>query len=181
MRGFRRCAWMTAFGLFLGCASSEQGAAQDGPAPQEKTPAPPARTSDAPAAGQQAPAPKFVATVKDRYLAEPWQLRDALLFVPEVSLFGGGGGEETRELVVKVGAAEVAVPLTRIERIAVGAQDEDILAVEVHVRPTAGEAPQPLKGTVRSSLELRGVFGASDLRTSVKLRELKWVQLAPAQ
>lgn len=173
MRGFGRCAWVTAFTLFLGCAASEQGAAQEGAPPP-----PPAKT---PSSADQAPAPKFVATVKDRYLAEPWQLRDAVLFVPEVSLFGGGGGQETRELIVKVGAAEVAVPMARIERIAVGEQDEDILAVTVHVRPTADEAAQPLKGTVRSSLELRGVFGASDLKTSVKLRELEWVQLAPAQ
>ncbi len=180
MRGFRRCAWVTAFALFLGCASSEEGAAQDAP----PTP-PPAQGGGEQAQGGKkpaaAPAPRFVATVKDRYLADPWQLRDAVLFVPEVSLFGGGGGEETRELLVKVGAAEVAVPLARVSRIEVGDQDEDLLAVTVHVRPTAGEDPQPLKGTVRSSLELRGVFGASDLKTSVKLRELAWLELAAAQ
>ncbi len=179
MRGFSRCAWVTAFALFLGCASSEEGAAQDTPPPAGPTPAPtPGGTT--PAAPPR-PAPKFVATVKDRYLAEPWQLRDARLFVPEVSLFGGGGGEETRELLVKVGAAEVAVPLERVSRIEVGDQDEDLLAVTVLVRPTEGETPQPLKGTVRSSLELRGVFGTSDLKTAVKLRELAWVELAPVQ
>lgn len=179
MRGVRRCAWVTAFALFLGCASSEEGAAQDAPPPGGATPAP-AQGAPTPAPAP-APAPKFVATVKDRYLADPWQLRDARLFVPEVSLFGGGGGEETRELVVKVGAAEVAVPLARVNRIEVGEQDEDLLAVTVHVRPTEGEAAQPLKGTVRSSLELRGVFGASDLKTTVKLRELAWLELTPAQ
>lgn len=178
MRGIRRWAWVTAFALFLGCASSGEGVAQDAPPADGPRPRQGGAPAPAPAA---APAPRFVATVKDRYLADAWQLRDARLFVPEVSLFGGGGGEETRELVVKVGAAEVAVPLARIVRIEVGDQDEDLLAVTVSVRPTEGDtAAQPLRGTIRSSLELRGVFGTSDLKTSVKLRELAWLELAPA-
>lgn len=170
MRELRRWVWVTAFALVLGCASPEPGVAQDAPPP------PPARTP-----ARAAPQPRFVATVKDRYLEEPWQLRNAVLFVPEVSLFGGSGGEETRELLVKVGAAQVAVPLGRIARVEVGAQDEDLLAVTVLVRPTEGDpTPQPLKGTVRSSLQLRGVLGASDLKTIVHLRELAWVELAQA-
>ena len=42
------------------------------------------------------------------------------------------------------------------------------------------KTPDPIRGTVRSSLELRGTFGRSDLKTVVKLREVKWVELTPA-
>lgn len=176
MRGFRRWSWTTAFALVLGCASPEEGVAQE-PPPAEQPPA--AQNGGGEAGKPKAPAPKFDAVIKDRFLAEPWQLREAILFVPEVSLFGGGGGEETRELLVKVGAAELTVPLARVARIEVGEQDEDVLQVTVMVRPTETDpTPQPIKGTVRSSLELRGNYGASDLKTSVKLRELAWLELA---
>lgn len=173
MRGFRRWSWTTAFALVLGCASPEEGAAQEQPPAQ-----PPAQGGQGAPANPKAPAPRFDATIKDRFLAEPWQLREAILFVPEVSLFGGGGGEEKRELVVKVGAAELTVPLARVARIEVGEQDEDVLQVTVTVRATETDpTPQPIKGTVRSSLELRGNYGASELKTSVKLRELSWLEL----
>jgi hypothetical protein len=172
MRGFRRWSWTTAFALVLGCASPEEGVAQDQAPAQQPAP------GGGAAATPKAPAPKFDAMIKDRFLTEPWQLREAILFVPEVSLFGGGGGEETRELVIKVGAAELTVPLSRVARIEIGEQDEDVLHVTVLVRPTEGDAtPQPVKGTVRSSLELRGMYGASDLKTTVKLRELTWLDL----
>lgn len=174
MRGLRRWSWTTAFALVLGCASPEEGVAQEQPPPAQT---PPAQDGGA-AATPKAPAPKFDAMIKDRFLAEPWQLREAILFVPEVSLFGGGGGEEKRELLIKVGAAELTVPLARVARIEIGEQDEDVLQVTVLVRPTEGDpTPQPVKGTVRSSLELRGMYGASDLKTSVKLRELTWLDL----
>ena len=34
----------------------------------------------------------------------------------------------------------------------------------------------PIEGTVRSSLELNGTFGTSDLKTKVKLREAAWIE-----
>lgn len=184
MRGFRRWSWTAAFALVLGCASPEEGAAQEQPPAQEQQPAPEQQPGQQPApAGaatdkSRASTPRFDAMIKDRFLAEPWHLRDAILFVPEVSLFGGGGGEETRELMIKVGAAELTVPLSRITRIEIGEQDEDVLQVTVLVRPTERDpAPQPVKGTVRSSLELRGSYGVSDLKTTAKLRELAWLEL----
>ncbi len=180
MRGFRRGSWTTAFALFLGCASPEGGAAQDQPPAQNGgAQNGGAQNGGAATSGKpQTPAPHFDAVIKDRFLAEPWQLREAILFVPEVSLFGGGGGEESRELVVKVGAAELTVPLGRVARIEIGEQDEDVLQVTLTVRPTESDpTPQPIKGSVRSSLELRGFYGASDLKTSVKLRELAWLEL----
>ena len=76
---------------------AHQGAAQDEP-PVQQAPgeAPPA--ADAAGATDEAPQ-RFIATVKDRFLEEPWQIRGAVLFVPEVSLFGGGGGKDPTQAV----------------------------------------------------------------------------------
>src|SRR5690349_16431135 len=137
MRGFDRWSWTSVLVLMtLGCAA-EEGAAQEEP-PVQQAPA----QNGAPAkddADAEAPQKKFTATVKDRYLPEPWQVRGALLFVPEVSLFGGGGGKETRSLVVKRGAAELDIPLERIAKLEIGEQDEDLLSIKVTLRPAEGD------------------------------------------
>jgi hypothetical protein len=182
MRGYG-LTWAAALALALGCASPEKGAAQDHPPQQTGAQAYGAGAAPAAGAAQDAkkPAswPRLVATVKDRYLEQPWQLVDAVLFVPEVSLFGGGGGEEKHELQLKIGAAEVEVPLARITRIDIGAQDEDLLTVTVTLRPEGDAPAEQHTGTVRSSLELHGTYGGTALKTVVKLRELLRVELGP--
>src|SRR5687767_8989689 len=112
MRGFGRWSWAAAFVLALGCAA-EEGVAQDGEPPlqQQNGDSPPRDDKKDDDADE---GPRFLATVKDKFLVEPWQVRGALLFVPEVSLFGGGGGEESRVLIVKRGAAELEVPMEQI-------------------------------------------------------------------
>lgn len=176
MRSFDRWSWTAALVLMtLGCAA-EEGAAQDEP-PTQQAPKPQGAAKDE--ADDDAPQVTFTATVKDRYLQDPWQVKNAVLFVPEVSLFGGGGGKETRSLLVKRGAAELDIPLERIAKLEIGEQDEDLLSVKVLLRPAEGEpTPAPIEGTVRSSLELRGTFNTSDLKTTVRLREAAWIELA---
>jgi hypothetical protein len=157
-----RWLWTTGFALALGCASPEAGNAQEPP----------------PANEAAATAERYTATVKDKYLAEQWRLREAKLFVPEVSLFGGGGGEEAANLTVKVGAAELEVPLARVARLEVGDQDEDELHVKITLR---GEGQQQeIQGTIRSSLELHGLYGESDLKAVVRLREVSFITLEKA-
>lgn len=169
-----RVAALLVVALILGCATSEPGQAQDNP------PAP-APKRDAAKKKDEAPAIPYRAKIKDRFQKDgaAYELRRVVLYVPEVSLFGGGGGEEKRVLVVKRGSAEIECPFERIETIKVGAVDEEFLQVEVTLR-ASGDAPaETLAGTVRSSLELRGTFGTSTLATTVKLREVTEVALAP--
>lgn len=167
-----RVAALLVVALVLGCATSEPGQAQD---------AAPAPKRDGAKKKEEAPAVPYRAKIKDRFQKDgaAYELRRVVLYVPEVSLFGGGGGEEKRVLVVKRGSAEIECPFERIETIKVGAVDEEFLQVEVTLR-AAGDAPaETLAGTVRSSLELRGTFGTSTLATTVKLREVTEVALAP--
>lgn len=168
-----RVAALLVVALILGCATSEPGQAQDTP------PAPAPKRDEGKKKKDEAPAVPYRAKIKDRFQKDgsAYELRRVVLYVPEVSLFGGGGGEEKRVLVLKRGSAEIECPFERIETIKVGTVDEEFLQVEVTLR-AAGDAPaETLAGTVRSSLELRGTFGNSTLATTVKLREVTEVTL----
>ncbi len=172
-----RVAALLVVALILGCATSEPGQAQDTP----PAPAPAPKPADGKKKKEDVPVVPYRAKIKDRYQKDgsAYELRRVVLYVPEVSLFGGGGGEEKRVLVVKRGSAEIECPFERIETVKVGAVDEEFLQVEVTLR-AAGDAPaETIAGTVRSSLELRGTFGASTLATTVNLREVIEVALAP--
>jgi hypothetical protein len=167
MRMLGRWWWTTAFALLLGCAA-DRGAAQDTPLTH---PTPPAEA-----------APKheveYRALIKDKFQDRPFEVRGVALYVPQVSLFGGGSGERKLELTLKVGAAELTLPFDRVERIDVGAMTEDALSVKVAVR-AKGDAPAEVyEGTIKSSLELRGTFSVSGLQTVVRLREVERVELA---
>jgi len=164
----RNLAWTAALALALGCSAPE-GAAQEERAPASR-----------PAAGDEETA-RYAAEVRERG-DEAFTLGDASLFVPEVSLFGGSGGEETRLLELKRGAAKIEVPFARIERVEVGKERLDRLEVTVHLRPAPGEdePPAPLAGTVRSSLELRGTYAGTGMSAVVRLRDIAEVALRPA-
>lgn len=172
--------------LLLGCAS-EPGAAQDGKSPkEEKAPAGKKGPASKPKKTRKAPKKKkvmdphvYVAIVRDRFLKEgqkPFKATKIRLFEPEVSLFGGSAGKESKTLKILRGAATIEVPFARLKKIHVGEVKEDRLAIKVEI-----EAKKPedriLEGTVKASLELRGRF-ADDFKTIIKLREVKTLDLS---
>ena len=165
----------------LGCAS-EEGVAQ------ERDDPPPAPTTVTPPRGSAAEVDpkqdtrKYLARVRDQYQKDeekPFVVTNVSVFVPEVSLFGGGAGEEIKYLVLKRGAATFEVPFARIKQLAVGKVDEDRLRVRVILRDVSEKGAEVLEGTVKASLELRGTFAANGLPTTIKLRETKLIDLEP--
>ena len=114
--------------LVLGCAS-EEGVAQDKPTkpvakkPVAKKPEK-ARAKNKPKKKKVEDKTKYLATVTDKpsrasggdkaapgKTVVPFVVKDAVLFVPEVTLFGGGAGDEVKELKLKRRSAEITIPL----------------------------------------------------------------------
>jgi hypothetical protein len=193
----RRLVWSWSYGLLvlvlvLGCAS-EEGAAQDRPEPERPAKEAPAKepakpTSRAAKKDKKKDDPRtYKATVRDkpRGLAgsgqqEPFTVRGAVLFVPEVSLFGGGSGAEVKVLELRRGSATITIPFHRIEKLVVGSQpdnQEDRLELTVFLRDVE-EKQKKLEGTVKASLELRGRLGDTKLETAVRLRDAAEVAFA---
>jgi len=171
--------------LLLGCAG-EPGAAQDGKSPKEEKKAPSSEKAPTskPKKGTKASKKKamdphvYVATVWDRFLKEgqkPFKATKIRLFEPEVSLFGGSAGKESKTLLLLRGAATIEVPFARLKKITVGEVKEDRLAIKVEIDAKKPE-DRVLEGTVKASLELRGRF-ADDFNTTIKLREVKTLAL----
>lgn len=180
---FSWCGLVTLL-LLLGCAS-EPGAAQDGKSPKEekKAPssekAPTSKPKRSKAKKKKVMDPRvYVATVWDRFLKEgqkPFKATKIRLFEPEVSLFGGSAGKESKTLLLLRGAATIEVPFARLKKITVGEVKEDRLAIKVEIEAKKPE-DRVLEGTVKASLELRGRF-ADDFKTTIKLREVKTLEL----
>ncbi len=154
--------WTTLFLLILGCsATPEEAPAQD-------------RSSGA---DEVQDTRTYRATLTDEWNDQPFVITNVVLFVPEVSLFGGGDGEEVKELSLRRGSAEIEVPFHRILRITVGDLEQDRLHVTLEVRNESGSGTSSLEGTVKSTLELRGTFQDSGLASVVKVREARTVEL----
>lgn len=123
----------------------------------------------------------YAAKVTDKDSAaknEPFTLESAVLFVPEVSLFGGSSGKDQKVLELRRGkSTTIEIPFHRIERIEVGKQLEDRLELRIALRGTKPE-DKWLKGTVKASLQFKGIFAGKDLTASVKLREVKTIELS---
>lgn len=185
MRAFWTWGQLLILVVVLGC-SSQEGAAQDKPDKPVK-PAPESQPADpAPEKAKKTAKKKddtdkrtYNATVKDKHLKKgekPFLVRGAVLFVPEVTLFGGGAGEEVKEIELKRGSALIKIPFVRIARLEVGRHKEDRLDLTIKLRGV--DAPNDrLTGTVKSSLELRGQLGDAKLDTVVKLREARSIDL----
>lgn len=180
---FSWCGLVTIL-LVLGCAS-EPGAAQDGKGPKEQKAPAKKEPASKPAKGTSSAKKKkvmdphvYVATVWDRFLKEgqkPFTATKIRLFEPEVSLFGGSAGKESKTLLLLRGAATIEVPFARLKKISVGEVKEDRLAIKVEIEAKKPE-DRVLEGSVKASLELRGRF-ADDFKTTIKLREVKTLEL----
>lgn len=184
----RGAGWFTATVLcVLGCAGPEQGAAQDNPPPAEQPTSAPSeekpRKSREPDEEKLEEGRRYNVAVRERGQEQGFKLLDAALFVPEVSLFGGEGGQTSKLLRLKRGAAELTVPFRRIKKIDVLSEKDDRLEVVVHLVPPEGsqEPPPPLNGTIKAGLELRGGYEKTSLRAVVKLREVISLELEPVQ
>ena len=167
--------------LALGCTSQE-GVAQE-PAPDKATQA---KAKKAKKDKKKVKDKRdYTATIRDKHQGKddkPFAVSKVVVFVPEVSLFGGGSGEEIKELELKKGSATLEVAFARIAKIEIGKQKEDRLELTLTLRPAkGGKAPPPLKGTVKASLELRGTYALNELPCTVKLREAVVVELAPTK
>ena len=174
--------------LLLGCASQE-GAAQDEKGREKEVPkeqgAPAEPSASRPTKPAKASSKKvkldprvYLATVWDRFLKEgqkPFKATEIRLFEPEVSLFGGSAGSESKTLLLRRGAATIEVPFFQLLKIEVGDVDEDRLAVKLTVKSDDPES-RILEGSVKASLELRGRF-AKEFNTTIKLREVKAMTL----
>ncbi|HBP23828.1 MAG TPA: hypothetical protein DEA08_39380 [Planctomycetes bacterium] len=162
---------------------------------QEKEPAPTSRDTKAnqggserdDAGGKKKPQKKkkmdpkvYQATITDRYVKEggkPFQVTQVVLFVPEVSLFGGAAGKESKTLVLKRGAASIEVPFAKLRAIEVGERKEDRITLNLEVEAEKPEG-RKLSGTVKASLELRGTYASNGFKTTVRLRDVKRLTLA---
>lgn len=178
--------------LLLGCASQE-GAAQDEKSGKPEVPK--GEGKEGPTSSPTSPATKgngsakaskkpkldprvYLATVWDRFLKEgqkPFKATEIRLFEPEVSLFGGSAGSESKTLFLQRGAAVIEVPFARLVKIEVGAVEDDRLQVKIEIKSDDPES-RTLEGTVKASLELRGRF-AKEFNTAIKLREVKVLTL----
>jgi hypothetical protein len=155
-----------AVAVAVGCGS-EEGKAEDKPGKPD-TPATP--TND------KKETKHFRATITDASGQPPITITDVVLWVPEVSIFGGSGGTAERHLTVKRGALEVEVPFEQVLEIEVGKEKEDRLDIALKLNNPEWKDKE-LRGSVRSSLELRGDFEGSKLKATIKLREVKTVKI----
>jgi len=175
--------------LGIGCAAEQGAVAQD------KEPAPTSRDTKANQGGSEQgdsegdrakPSKKkkmdpkvYRATITDRYVKEggkPFQVTQVVLFVPEVSLFGGAAGKESKTLILKRGAASIEVPFAKLRAIEVGEQKEDRITLKLEVEAKKPEG-RKLSGTVKASLELRGTYASNGFKTTVRLRDVKRLTL----
>lgn len=172
--------------LGIGCAAEQGAVAQD------KEPAPTSRDTKANQGGSEKGGSKgtpqkkkkmdpkvYRATITDRYVKEggkPFQVTQVVLFVPEVSLFGGAAGKESKTLVLKRGAASIEVPFAKLRAIEVGAQKDDRITLNLEVEAKKPEG-RKLSGTVKASLELRGTYASNGFKTTVRLRDVKRLTL----
>ena len=173
--------------LGIGCAAEQGAVAQD------KEPAPTSRDTKANQGGSERgeagkkPAQKkkkmdpkvYQATITDRYVKEggkPFKVTQVVLFVPEVSLFGGAAGKESKTLVLKRGAASIEVPFAKLRAIEVGQRKEDRITLNLEVEAEKPEG-RKLSGTVKASLELRGTYASNGFKTTVRLRDVKRMTL----
>jgi hypothetical protein len=189
-----RSSWLCflTLALFLGCAS-EQGNAQESPdksPPSEERKAPkgkPAKKggkSTAKSKKKKMDPLVYQATIRDRFMkakdkAKPFTITRVRLFVPEVSLFGGSAGKESKTLVLKRGSASIEVPFAKLLGVEIlgKAKEDDRLMVKLEVQSKKPEG-RFLSGSVKISLELRGVYAGNEFKTTVKLREVKTLTLA---
>lgn len=187
MRTFGRSwSWgLLVLTLVLGCAS-EEGVAQDAPTkPVAKKPVASKKPGKAPSKKKDAKdKTRYQAKVTDKHVNtgqgdEPFVVKDAVLFVPEVTLFGGGAGEQVKELKLKRGSAEITIPFSKIESLEIGKLSEDRLDLTVKLRGIKKPEDAKLVGTVKAGLELRGKLGDKDLDTIVKLRHAKTIEISP--
>jgi hypothetical protein len=170
MRG-ARVFFPLAVAVAVGCAS-ETGKAEDGKAPSKE---PDAKKKPETRGGKVER--RFQAKVLDRYKTPPVLLSDVVLFVPDVSIFGGTSGETQRELVVKRGGHEITVPFVDVLSIEVPTEEkEDRIEVVVRFRDPKLSAKE-LRGTVRSNLELRGGYEGGKLEAKIKLRDVRSLEL----
>jgi hypothetical protein len=190
---FRWCGLVTLL-LLLGCAS-EPGAAQDQGkgAKEEEAPKGKEEGKKAPAKAERKKAKAkskkkkmdphvYRATIVDRFQPKdpkkqkPFKATKIRLFEPEVSLFGGSAGKESKTLLLLFrGAATIEVPFARLKKIEVKDVKEDRLNITVEI-DAKEKADQKLEGTVIATLELRGLF-AKDFKTTIKLRDVKTLVL----
>ncbi|RMG16954.1 MAG: hypothetical protein D6731_04985 [Planctomycetota bacterium] len=187
-----RLSWsssLVVLALVLGCASSP-GVAQERRAPESRPGGAGSGPRGTPKSGEgkkekkkeQDPT-RYQVKVTDKPSAlggapaKPFVVRDVVVFVPEVTLFGGGSGEEVKKLVLRRGSAQVTIPFKRIAVLEFGEPDEDRLPVTVTLKGVEGPAAK-LKGTVKASLELRGKLGATDLDSVVRLRDTRRVEFS---
>lgn len=179
--------------LFFGCAS-EPGVAQEreGDKPVEKADdeAPESQPTDEKPAGRNKQAKKakkkkkldarvYRATITDRHLKEgekPFKVTRLVLFTPEVSLFGGSAGKESKTIVLRRGSASIEIPFASVEAIEVGKVVEDRLEVKLTVKAKKPE-DRVESGTIKASLELRGLYASTEFKTSVKLRDVRKLTL----
>jgi hypothetical protein len=180
--------------VLLGCAGGEDTKAQEKPAsPDAKQddgkPAP--KPADKGAAKGEAPEKvedmrKYRALVTDRFNTPDFEVTDAVVWVPEVSLLGAEGGTAKKELLVKRGAAELIVPFSDIAWIEFREFKEDRLEVAVkRVADAKSDDPKVrdrfLVGTIKSNLQLRGKYEKTALDARLKLREVLKVVLQPME
>lgn len=166
-----------AVAIAVGCASGE-GKAEDKPAKPGDEGKVPEKPGAKPAE-EKKPEKRWNAKVDDRYGTPTVTINDANLFAPESSIFGGAGGETQKEIVVKRGAFEIRVPFDEIATIEVGKEVDDRLEIAIRFRDPEKKGSE-LRGTVRSNLELHGVYEGTNLKAESKLRELKRVVLEEA-
>lgn len=153
--------------LAVGC-SSDEGKAEDKPTKPADAPAP--------ASGDKKETRHFRAKITDASGQPPIVITDVVLWVPEVSIFGGSGGEAQRHFAVKRGALELEVPFEQVVEIDVAKEHEDRLDISLKLNKPEWK-DKVLLCSVRSSLELRGDFEGTTLKAKILLREVKTVVL----
>lgn len=178
--------WTAALLCALGCAGSEEGAAQEQPPaspeqPGKQEPKPQAKDEKdlAQAEEKAEEARRYDLLVSEKGTDKPFRLSEGAMFVPEVSLFGGEGGKTSKLLRLKRGAAELTIPFRRIKRIEVKNEKDDRLEVTVKLVPAEGQEETELQGSVKAGLELRGTYAGTGLQATAKLREVTAVELVP--
>lgn len=191
-----------ALALLLGCGGGVATKAQEKPGapdakPDDKPPEkadgkPPEKADAKPDAAHADKGDKLAkdlrsyrATVTDKSTeVKDYVIRDAVIWAPEVSILGGEGHTEEKQLIVKRGAAELIVPFADIAWFELGTLKEDRLEIKVkRVSQLKSEDPKVrelvLIGTIKSNLQLSGKYEDTTLQARLKLREVLKVVLEP--